>query len=67
MRALVVGIILLAACAAEKTEPPVELTRRQRDSAIAASRLPGARGVGSALRTADSLDARTAQIDSLSR
>ena len=41
------------------------LTRRQRDSAIGASQLPGAKGVQRALDEADSAAARNAGIDSL--
>ncbi len=45
--------------------PADTLTTRQRDSVIGESPLPGARGVRSALRIADSAAARTARIDSL--
>jgi hypothetical protein len=41
------------------------LTQRQRDSAVGASRLPGAAGVRGALRAQDSAAARAAQIDSI--
>ncbi|HEX4573498.1 MAG TPA: hypothetical protein VH158_00105 [Gemmatimonadales bacterium] len=34
------------------------LTERQRDSMLAQSRIPGARGVGAAMRAADSTTAR---------
>ena len=43
------------------------LTRRQRDSAIAASRLPGAGGVGRALSAQDSAARRSARLDSLAK
>jgi len=49
-----------------KDEEERSLTRRERDSIIGESGLPGARGVRSALRVADSLTARnerTAQIN----
>lgn len=40
------------------------MTQRQRDSVLAQSRLPGASGVGKAMRAADSAKARQAQLDS---
>jgi len=43
------------------------LTRRQRDSIIGASKLPGARAVQRALDVADSASARTIPLDSLIR
>ena len=43
------------------------LTRRERDSIIGASKLPGATGVGAALRAADSAAARRRVEDSLAR
>ena len=62
----------LAACGTRE-EPPADPaagrapTQRQRDSVIAASRLPGAHGVGSALRAADSATARAALAESVGR
>jgi hypothetical protein len=41
------------------------LTERQRDSILAGSRIPGARGVGAALRAADSTNARIRATDSV--
>jgi hypothetical protein len=43
------------------------LTRRQRDSIIGASKLPGAKAVQRALDVADSASARTIPLDSLIR
>lgn len=43
------------------------LTRRQRDSAIGASNLPGAGGVRRALEASDTAAARRARLDSLGR
>jgi uncharacterized lipoprotein YajG len=43
------------------------MTRRQKDSVLAQSSLPGAGGVGMALRTADSLKAKQAALDSAAR
>lgn len=46
------------------TTVPVAL--RERDSVLAGSKLPGARGVGGALRASDSAAARRAREDSIS-
>ncbi|HUF66887.1 MAG TPA: hypothetical protein VMM17_13005 [Gemmatimonadaceae bacterium] len=62
------GLSLLAALACgsgEQTGTQPELTQRQRDSAIGASSLPGARGVTRALDAADSAAARSSRLDSL--
>lgn len=68
----VLALLLVAGCssepAAEQSEgepPEATQTQRQRDSVIAESGLPGARGVGSAMRAADTAAARNARIDSL--
>ena len=63
------GLALLAALACgrgERPETQPELTQRQRDSAIGASSLPGARGVMRALDASDSAAARSSRLDSLS-
>jgi len=41
------------------------LTRRQRDSVIGASKLPGAQGIGRAQAAQDSAAARNVQVDSI--
>jgi hypothetical protein len=43
------------------------LTERQRDSILAGSRIPGARGVGKAMRVADSTSAGIEQTNSVAR
>ena len=45
--------------------PGDTLTERQRDSILAQSRIPGARGVGSAMRAADSTSARVRVTDTI--
>lgn len=63
------GMSLVAALACgsgEQAETQPKLTQRQRDSAIGASSLPGARGVTRALDAADSAAARSSRLDSLS-
>lgn len=59
-------LALVAGCShAEKPKAANTLTERQRDSAIGASKLPGAQGVKGALRASDSADARRAREDSI--
>jgi hypothetical protein len=63
-------ILVLAACSkhsgADDRSAPA-MSERQRDSAIARSRLPGAGTVGRALAASDTASARAARVDSLLR
>jgi len=53
------GLSLLAGCAGKSTSSRAEHpSARAQDSAIARSNLPGAKGVGAAMRLSDSADAR---------
>jgi hypothetical protein len=64
--ALLAGLCLLvAACGGKRaaTQPP--LSARAKESALAKSRLPGATGIGSALRVSDSAEARRRREDSV--
>jgi len=62
-----VGLSLLAGCEGKSTSSRAEHPAAQaQDSAIARSNLPGARGVGAAMRLRDSGDARRAREDSVS-
>jgi hypothetical protein len=69
-RVLSIVLVLLGACSGGKSgESAAEgdsLTQRQRDSILAQSRIPGASGVGSAMRAADSTNARIHATDSVS-
>ncbi len=61
-------LILAAACA--KSAPSRNaaadtLTRRQKDSVLGASRLPGSQGIRGALSAQDSAAARNARVDSI--
>lgn len=47
--------------------PADTLTRRQKNEIISTLPIPGAKGVGRALRVSDQLQARAAQHDSLAR
>ena len=65
---LFVGFLgLFGSCSEEKSkserEPSSGLTESQRDSAIAASKLPGAKVVGRAMALSDSAKARAKRID----
>lgn len=61
---LVMATVALAACT--EAERP-ERTDRERDSLIAESLLPGAQGVGGALRAQDTASARIRMLDSIAR
>ena len=59
------GMLVLPACqSGEAPEPRAEVTKRQADSAIGASGLPGAQGITRAMNAADSVAARNARMDS---
>ncbi len=62
--ATAVWVVALAACG-DHAARPAPADERARDSVIGASRLPGAQGVGSALRVSDSAVARRAREDSI--
>ena len=47
--------------------PDSSLTRRQRDSVLSESRLPGAQGVKTTLTVADSASARTKRLNEMSK
>ena len=59
--------IFAAVCAgcASDDGPDSMLTRRQRDSVLAESRIPGARGVKTTITVADSANARTDRLNEL--
>ncbi len=71
MRLILAAVTVCVAlgCGAPDGEGPTRdpEAQRARDSAIGASRLPGAGGVRGALRASDSASARRARLDSLSR
>jgi hypothetical protein len=59
---------LMLGCGSGKSSQTVDrdtLTQRQKDSILANSRIPGARGVGSAMRASDSISARVQRSDSI--
>ena len=65
--------MLVLGCTPGESEPPRAtvdrdtLTRRQKDSIISTMPLPGAKGVGAALRATDRIKANQDRLDSLSR
>lgn len=70
VRSLAIALVLVAACSGGKSAKSAaegdSLTERQRDSILAQSRIPGASGVGKAMRAADSTNARIRATDSVS-
>lgn len=57
--------LVLSGCEVGETrDAAVPVTKRQADSALGASGLPGARGITGAIDVADSAAARSARIDS---
>jgi len=72
MLAVVVGLVLTACGSSGDSDKPNAvnrdtLTERQRDSMLAGSRIPGARGVGKAMRVADSTSAGIEQTNAVAR
>jgi hypothetical protein len=66
LRGLLASVCLLAgACGKQPEQRP--LAARARESALAKSGLPGATGIGSALRMSDSADARRRREDSVAK
>lgn len=70
MRAFGMMLLVLWACdsgsGGEGRATEDTLTQRQRDSILAQSKIPGARGVGKAMRVADSVSARIQAADTIS-
>lgn len=65
---VLLAVLALAGCGGEgegSAAAADTLTRRQRDSVIGASRLPGAGGVRAAIRVADTAAARAGRLDSI--
>ena len=58
-------LFIVAACSSEKAATRKPMTQRERDSAIGASKLPGAAGVRGALRVQDSAQARNNRLDTI--
>lgn len=68
MRKILALITVLALAGCQRSETPESrtgLTKRQTDSALGASGLPGARGITNAMSAADSAAARNARLDSV--
>jgi hypothetical protein len=61
---------LIVGCSSGDADPKAAvnrdtLTQRQKDSILAQSKIPGARGVGTAMRVADSASARVQATDTV--
>ena len=67
IRFALLALLVAAACAAPDEHATDTMSRRARDSAIGASKLPGAPGVSAAIRAADSAEARNARLDSIAK
>ena len=68
MRVLaIVAVVALAACGGGKKDNAPPLTKRQSDSVIGASVLPGAQGVRGALAIDDSAASRKKRLDSIAK
>ncbi len=66
-RAALLGLLLMAACEGKSTSSRAEHpAARAQESALAKSKIPGATGVGRALKVSDSADARRKLEDSIS-
>jgi len=67
--AYTVLLLLASGCAGgpDDTSSDSSLTRHERDSVLAESRLPGAHGVKTTLTVADSANARTERLNDLSK
>lgn len=63
--ALLALTLVAGACQQSDAGGREEATRRERDSALGASRIPGAGGVRGALQASDSAAARNARIDTV--
>ena len=65
---LLVTLCFMLGCGSGESGQTVNrdtLTQRQKDSILANSKIPGARGVGSAMRASDSIGARVQRSDSI--
>ena len=62
-------ILIAAGCAGGSGDDPAprDLTQRERDSVLAESPIPGARGVKTVLTVADSANARTNRLNELAK
>ena len=64
---LAAGVLMVSGCSGSHDGARRSPTERERDSAIGASRIPGAQGVSRALRASDSANSRRALEDSIAR
>jgi len=68
MKLLAFVSVAMLACSSgqsRKSAAADSLTQRERDSILAQSKIPGARGVGSAMRVSDSISARVQAADTI--
>ena len=65
--ASVIVLTAITSCGGDDTDNRANLTQREKDSILAGSQIPGARGVKRAMTSADSASARQARLDSADR
>jgi hypothetical protein len=65
--AILAAVLVVAACAKSETggNKRDTMTKRQRDSVLGQSGLPGAQGISKAMRAADSVKSQTSALDSI--
>lgn len=61
---ILAGLAVAGCAKSGEPKPAGQKTERERDSVLGASKIPGARGVGAALKVSDSAAARRAREDS---
>lgn len=69
-RLVKVAVVAMVLCGCSNDQKPIDasktnLTRRQQDSMLAASKVPGAKAVGKATTVADSTSAKASDFDKL--
>lgn len=60
-------VLVLIGCGTGESDSRRDLTRREKDSILGASQIPGAKAVKRSLTSADSAAARQARLDSAER
>ncbi|HKS05102.1 MAG TPA: hypothetical protein VJR92_02215 [Gemmatimonadaceae bacterium] len=64
---LSLAVVFAAACGGGNKDEAPPLTKRQSDSVIGASKIPGAGGVRGAMAASDTMDARRKRADSIAK
>jgi hypothetical protein len=70
MKSILLAVTLgfMVACGSGQSNQAADsLSQREKDSILANSKIPGARAVGSAMRAADSTNAKVLRVDTVAR